>query len=81
MWQIVTYLLMVQNVTNLNQKILKLQQIQYVFILLIQDWSVDNLKRTGFNYYVYDFSVNYDAILVDDTKDVHKILMKKNNIV
>ena len=39
------------------------------------------MKRTGFNGYVYDFSVNYDAIPVDDIKAIHKYLMKKNNIV
>ena len=28
-----------------------------------KDWSVDNMKKkkTGFNGYVYDFSVDYDA--------------------
>ena len=31
-----------------------------------KDWSVDNMKRTGFNGYVYNFSVGYDAIAVDD---------------
>ena len=46
-----------------------------------KDWSVDNMKRTGFNGYVYDFSVNYDATDVDDIKDIHKYLMKKNSIV
>ena len=46
-----------------------------------KDWSVDNMKRTGFNGYVYDFSVDYDAIAVDDIKDIHKYLMKKNNVV
>ena len=24
------------------------------------------MKKTGFNGYIYDFSVDYDAILVDD---------------
>ena len=38
-------------------------------------------KKTGFKGYVYDFSVNYDAISVDDIKDIHKYLMKKNDIV
>ena len=28
-----------------------------------------------------DFSVDYEAIAVDDIKDVNKYLMKKNNIV
>ena len=46
-----------------------------------KDWSADNMKKTGFNGYVYDFSVDYDAIAVDDIKDIHKYLMKKNNIV
>ena len=46
-----------------------------------RDWSVDNMKKTGFNGYVYDFSVDYDATDVDDIKDIHKYLMKKNNIV
>ena len=35
------------------------------------------MKKTGFNGYVYDFSVDYDAADVDDIKDIHKYLMKK----
>ena len=46
-----------------------------------KDWSVDNMKKTGFTGYIYDFSVDYDAIAVDDIKDIHKYLMRKNNIV
>ena len=46
-----------------------------------KDWSVDNMKDTRLNGYVYDFSVDYDAITVDDIKNFHKYLMKKNNIV
>ena len=46
-----------------------------------KDWSVDNMKRTGFNGYVYDFSVDYDAIAVDDILKIHKYLMKKNNMI
>ena len=45
-----------------------------------KDWS-DNTKKTGFTGFVYDFSVDYDAIAVDEILDVHKYLMKKNNIV
>ena len=33
-----------------------------------KDWSVDNMKKTGFNGYVYDFSIDYNAITVDDNK-------------
>ena len=46
-----------------------------------KDWSTDNMKKTGFNGYVYDFSVDYDATSVDDIKDIHKYLMKKNNMI
>ena len=46
-----------------------------------KDWSVDNMKKTGFNGYIYDFSVDCDAIAVDDILDIQKYLMKKNNIV
>ena len=45
-----------------------------------KDWSVDNTKRTGLNGYVYDFSVDY-AIAVDDILDMHKYLIKKNNLI
>ena len=44
-------------------------------------WSTDNMKKTGFNVYDHDFSVDYNATDVDDIKDTHKYLMKKNNIV
>ena len=46
-----------------------------------KDWSVDNMKKTGLKGYVYDFSVDYDAIAVSDILDIHKYLMKKNDIV
>ena len=44
-------------------------------------WSVDDMKKTGLNGYVYDFSADYDAIAVDDILDIHNYLMKKNDIV
>ena len=39
------------------------------------------MKNTGLKGYVYDFSVDYDAIAVSDILDIHKYLMKKNDIV
>ena len=39
------------------------------------------MKKTGFNSYAYDFSPDYHAIAFDGIKDIHKYLMKKNNIV
>ena len=46
-----------------------------------KDWSTDNMKKMRFNGYIYDFGVDYDTTDVDDIKDIHKYLMKKNNIV
>ena len=46
-----------------------------------KDWSVDNMKKTAFTGYVYDFSVDYESIAVDNIKNIHKYLMEKNNIV
>ena len=39
------------------------------------------MKRTGFTGYVYNFSADYEAIADDDIKNIHKYLMKKNDIV
>ena len=44
-------------------------------------WSDDNLKKTELNGYVYYFSADYDAIAVDDILDIHKYLIKGNDIV
>ena len=46
-----------------------------------KDWTVDNMKKTGFTGYVCDFRVDYNPISVSDIKDIHKYLMEKNNIV
>ena len=39
------------------------------------------MRKTGLSGYVYDFSVDYDAISVDDILDIHKYLMKKDNMI
>ena len=31
-----------------------------------KDFSVDNMKKTGFYGYIYDFSVDYDSTAVED---------------
>ena len=37
------------------------------------------MKNTGLNGYVSDFSVDYDAIVVDDILDIYKYLIKKHD--
>ena len=46
-----------------------------------KDWAVDNMTKTGLNGYVHVFSVDYDAIAVDDILHIHNNLMKNNDIV
>ena len=80
MEETVIYLLMVQ-------KLLKDSEIvgtPFCLGNISKDCSIDNkikkMKGTGLNGYVYDFSVNYNAIAGDDILDIHKYLMKKSNI-
>ena len=42
---------------------------------------VDNMRNSGLNGYVYDFSVDYNDAAVDDIIDIHMYLMKKNGRV
>ena len=39
------------------------------------------MKKTRFTVYVYGFSADYSAFTLDDIKDIHKYLCKKNDIV
>ena len=39
------------------------------------------MKKTGLKDYVYDFSVDYNAIAAADILDIHKYLIKENEIV
>ena len=82
MVQTVIYLLMVQKLLN-SLKSKNSNTVTYRLCLgnILKDWSVDNMKDTGLNGYVYDLSVHYDVTSVDDIKYIHEYLMKKNEIV
>ena len=67
MEQIVIYSLTVMELLNSKQKNLR--------FIYAQERSADNMKRTGFNDYVYDFSVDYATAV--DILDIHRYLMKK----
>ena len=64
---------MVQRLSNLKQKILKL--------ICMNDWPTDNMKKTSLKGCVYDFSGDYDAVEVSNILDIHKYLMEKNGII
>ena len=65
---------MVQKLLNSKQKILNCVWEAF------KKTSVDNMKKAGLNGHVYDFSVDYDAIPVDDVLNMHKYLMKKHDM-
>ena len=35
------------------------------------------MKKTGLTGYIYGFSADYNAVTIDDIKDIHNYLMKK----
>ena len=43
---------------------------------ICKDWSTDNLKKTGLAGYVYDFSADYNAVTIENIKDIHNYLVK-----
>ena len=46
-----------------------------------KDWSQDNMKKTGFNGHIHDFSTDYNAVTISDMQNIHKYLMEKNGII
>ena len=51
------------------------------FVNISGNFSASNMRKTGFNVHVYEFSVDYVTIDVDNILDIHKYLIKKNHIV
>ena len=48
---------------------------------LSKDYNKNIRKNRGLYGNVYDFSGDYNVIKVDDILDIHKCLMKNNNII
>ena len=44
------------------------------------DFSANNMKTTGWNGCVYEFSVDYRAFYTSNIADIYKYLMKKLDI-
>ena len=64
MEHIVICLSMVQKFINSKQKNSEIVPSPLCLGNISKDWSTDNMKRTGLTGYVYDFSVDYNAINV-----------------
>ena len=43
----------------------------------LKDFLASNMKKSGFNGFISDFSVDYKSNHVNDIKNIHKYLMKK----
>ena len=67
-------------IRKFKSKYFEINAIQLCTGNISKDVFVDNIKKTGFDGYVYDFSVDYNAIAVDDISDVNKYLLNKNNM-
>ena len=72
---------MVQNILEFKAKDPEIVASALCLGNISKDSSIDNMKKTGFNGYVYDFTADCDSTDVEDIKDIHKYLMKKNYIV
>ena len=75
----VIYLLMAQNLLNLKHES-KVVENTLCLGNGSKDTDANNTNKTSLCGHVYDFSVDYRAIAVDDILDIHKYLMEKNNM-
>ena len=46
-----------------------------------KDFAVDNMKKTGLNGYMHDFSVDYNSIETSDIWNIHIYSMKKHEMI
>ena len=50
-----------------------------------KDWSADNMKKTGLNWYVYEFNVDYRDMgkgnITNAVLNIHGYLMAKYGII
>ena len=76
-----SYLLMVQKLLNSKKKDSEIAATLLCIVNISEDFSADNMKKAGWYGYIYDFSVDYDAISIDNILDIHEYLMKKDIIV
>ena len=53
----------------------------FLFVNVTDIYKIKAKDCGMLNWYIYDFSVDYDAIAVDDILDTHNYLTKNHNIV
>ena len=68
-----------EEVTKFKTKISELKK-YHMCLDLSKDYNKNSRKEARLYGNVYDFSVDYNAISNNEILDIHKYLMKKNNI-
>ena len=71
---------MVQKLLNMEAKDFEIVAVPLCLENISKNFSVHNMKKIELNGYVYNFSIDYNAIAVDETLDIQKYFMKKNRI-
>ena len=59
----------------------KMYSINFTVTIRIYNEKNNNMEKTGLTGYVYHFSADYNAVTLDDIKNIHNYLMKKNDMV
>ena len=70
-------LIMVYKSINSKQKDSEIKSYSLCLGNFSKDFTVDNMKKSGWNGNVYNFSVGYETTDVSDIINIHKCLMKK----
>ena len=76
----VSYLLILQKYINSKQKILKQKKYSLCLGNASKASTSGNMRKTGLNRYVYEFSVEYNILDTIYIINIHKYLMKKDDI-
>ena len=62
------------------QKYISLTPYPFCLGNISKDFPVNNMKKTGLNGYVYEFSVDYNIIDNSNIINIHNYLTKKHDI-
>ena len=76
----VFYSFMSQKIHQFNAKDSEIKKYSFCLGNISKDVSVDNMKKTGLNGYVYDFTVDYNNIDTSNIVNIHTYLMKQHDI-
>ena len=77
---IVFYFLILQKIYQFKAKDSEIKQYPLCLRNILEDFLDSNMKKTGLNGCMYNFSVDYRAFDTSNIIDSYKYLMKKDNI-